>query len=147
MESFAFGMATAPRVFRSPTSPKLFLCSHKGLHVIVCLDDILVLTHSKHADKRTQTFLCPPLVCLGLHFNFLGQNSITHSCFLFWAYVRIQLTCLCLCHLTNLLGSSSWLMHCYRAIWYSSQAKSFWARPCFLPVDMHILLIVTCHSK
>ena len=40
------------------TKPIVFLCQHKGFHVvIICLDDILVLVHSKHAGKWAQTFL------------------------------------------------------------------------------------------
>ena len=38
-----FGLATTPRVFTSLTKPILFLCHHKGLHIVIYLDDILVL--------------------------------------------------------------------------------------------------------
>ena len=41
-----FGLATAPRVFTSLTKPILFLCHHKGLHIVIYLDDILVLVRS-----------------------------------------------------------------------------------------------------
>ena len=41
-----FGLATAPRVFMFLTKPILFLCHHKGLHIVIYLDDILVLIHS-----------------------------------------------------------------------------------------------------
>ena len=34
-----FGLATAPRVFTSLTKPILFLCHHKGLHIVIYLDD------------------------------------------------------------------------------------------------------------
>ena len=69
--------------------------------------------------------------------NFQSMNSISHGSFLFWAYVRIQLTCLSFCHLTSLLRSSSWLMLCYRGnllhfIWLCP----LWAR-LFLPISMH----------
>ena len=47
-----FGLATAPRVFTSLTKPILFLCCHKGLCIVIYLDDILVLVHSKWAGKR-----------------------------------------------------------------------------------------------
>ena len=53
-----FGIAMAPRVFTMLTKPMLFLCHCDGLHVIIYLDDILVLTCSKCAGKTTQTFLC-----------------------------------------------------------------------------------------
>ena len=35
-----FGLATALRVFMSLTKPILFLCHHKGLHIVIYLDDI-----------------------------------------------------------------------------------------------------------
>ena len=47
-----FGLATAPWVFTALTKPILFLCHHKGFHVVICLDDILVLVCSKQAVKR-----------------------------------------------------------------------------------------------
>ena len=51
-----FGPATAPRVFTSLMKPILFLCCHKGLHIVIYLDDILVLIHSKWAGKRHTCF-------------------------------------------------------------------------------------------
>ena len=65
-----FGLATAPRVFTSLTKPILFLCRHKGLRIVIYLDDILVLVHCKWAGKRARLFLCSLLVCLGLHITF-----------------------------------------------------------------------------
>ena len=65
-----FGLATAPRVFTSLTKPILILCHHKGLHIVIYLDDILVLVCSKWAGKRAHSFLCSLLVHLGLHINF-----------------------------------------------------------------------------
>ena len=65
-----FGLATAPRVFTSLTKPILFLCHCKGLHIVIYLDDILVLVCSKWAGKRACSFLCSLLVPLGLHINF-----------------------------------------------------------------------------
>ena len=53
-----FGLATDPRVFTSPMKPILFLCHCKGLHIVIYLDDILVLIHSKQAGKRACLFLC-----------------------------------------------------------------------------------------
>ena len=41
-----FGLATTPRIFTMLTKPILFLCHCKGLHVIIYLVDILVLTLS-----------------------------------------------------------------------------------------------------
>ena len=65
-----FGLATAPRVFLALTKPILFLCHHKGLCIVIFLDDILVLVHSKQAGKWACFFLCSLLVCRGLHINF-----------------------------------------------------------------------------
>ena len=64
-----FGLATAPTVFTSLMKPILFLCHCKGLHIVIYLDDILVLICSKWAGKRTCLFLCSLLVHLGLHIN------------------------------------------------------------------------------
>ena len=33
-----FGLSTGPRVFTSLMKPILFLCHHKGLHIVICLD-------------------------------------------------------------------------------------------------------------
>ena len=47
------GLATVPKVFFSHIKPILFFCQYKGFHLIIYLDDILVLIHFKHADKIT----------------------------------------------------------------------------------------------
>ena len=49
-----FGLTTAPRFFTSLTKPILFLWKHKCFHIIIYLDDILVLIHSQHAGRRAQ---------------------------------------------------------------------------------------------
>ena len=61
-----FGLATAPRVFTSLTKLILFLWHHKGLRIVIYLDDILVLVCSKWAGKRARLFLCSLLVRLGV---------------------------------------------------------------------------------
>ena len=61
-----FGLATAPRIFKSLTKLILFLCCHKGFHIIIYLNDILVLVHSKRADL----FLCFLFAQLGLQIIF-----------------------------------------------------------------------------
>ena len=73
----------APWIFTVLTKPKLFLCHHKGLCVIIYLDDILVLTHSKHAGKRAQPFLCSLLICLVLHINLAKSDLHLTQCFPF----------------------------------------------------------------
>ena len=78
-----FGLATTPRVFTSHTKPILFLCHHKGLCIVIYLDDILVLVHSKWAGKRAHLFLCSLLVCLGLHINFSKSDLCLSQSFTF----------------------------------------------------------------
>ena len=65
-----FGLATTPGVSTALTKPTLFLCHCKGFRIVIYLDDILVLVHSKLAGKRACSFMCSLLVCLGLHINF-----------------------------------------------------------------------------
>ena len=69
-EVLPFWLATAPRIFTALTKPILFLCHCKGFHIVIYLDDTLVLVHSKWAGKRADSFLCFLLVRLGLHINF-----------------------------------------------------------------------------
>ena len=78
-----FGLATAPRVFTSLTKPILFLCHHKGLRIVIYLDDILVLVRSKWAGKRACLFLCSLLVRLGLHINFSKSDLHLSQSFTF----------------------------------------------------------------
>ena len=78
-----FGLATGPRVFTSLTKPILFLCHCKGFHIVIYLDDILVLVCSKWADKRAHLFLCSLLVCLGLHINFSKSDLHLSQTFCF----------------------------------------------------------------
>ena len=78
-----FGLATVPRVFTSLTKPILFLCHCKGLRIVIYLDDILVLIHSKCVDKRAHLFLCSLLVHLGLHINFSKSDFRLSQAFTF----------------------------------------------------------------
>ena len=66
---YLLGFATAHRVFTSLTKPILFLCHCKDLHIVIYLDDILVLVCSKQVSKRAHLFLCSLLVHLCLHIN------------------------------------------------------------------------------
>ena len=83
MGGFAFWTCHSPRVFTSLTKPILFLCCHKGLHIAIYLDDILVLDCSKWAGKRACLFLCSLLVCLGLHINFFKSDLCLSQSFTF----------------------------------------------------------------
>ena len=97
-----FQLATAPRVFTTLTKPILFLCHYKGFHIFISLDEILVLVCSKWSGKRTHSFLCSLLVCLGLHVNFSKSDlCLPHTfCFL-GGYVRILFICQYLCLLIS----------------------------------------------
>ena len=48
----------------------------QGFHVIIYLDDILVLSHKKNAGKRAQTLLCSLLVYLGLHWITSSNSAL-----------------------------------------------------------------------
>ena len=72
-----------PRVFTALTKPILFLYHHKGFHIVICLDDILVLVHYKWTGKRAHSFLCSLLVCLGSHINFSKSDlHLTQTIFI-----------------------------------------------------------------
>ena len=75
-----FGPASAPKVFTSLTKPILFLSRCNGFCVYIYLDDILVLTQSKHAGKRAKTLVCST----GLSWILPSMNFISLNTFLFW---------------------------------------------------------------
>ena len=80
---YLFGLATAPWVFTGQTKPILFLCQHKGFHIVIYLDNILVLVHSTWASKRAHSLLCSLLVRLGLHINFSKSDLCLTQTFCF----------------------------------------------------------------
>ena len=102
-----FGLATAPRVFTSLMKPILFLCHCKGFHIVIYLDDILVLICSKLAGKRACLILCSLLVHLGLHINFSKSDLCLSQSLLFWVYVGILSICWYLYPLRSKLTFSS----------------------------------------
>ena len=79
-----FGLATAPRVFTAFTKHILFLCHCKGFHIVIYLDDILVLAHSRRAGKMAHSFLCSILVHLGIHINFSKSDLCLIQTFCFF---------------------------------------------------------------
>ena len=91
-----FGLAMAPGVFTSLNKPTLFLCCCKGFCINIYLDDILLLSHLKDAGKSAQTFLCPLLVCLGLHITFAKSKLNFNQHFYFgglcWVTVDMSLS-------------------------------------------------------
>ena len=84
VEGFTFWPGHNPRFFTALTKPILFLCHHKGFHIVISLDDILVLVHSKWAGKRAHSFLCSLLVCLGLLINFSKSDLHLTQTFCFF---------------------------------------------------------------
>ena len=78
-----FGLATAPRVFMSLTNPILFLCHHKGLCIVIYLDDIFVLVHSKWVCRKACLCLCSLLVHPGLHIDFSKSDLCLSQTFTF----------------------------------------------------------------
>ena len=96
-----FGLASAPQVFTALTKPILFLCHHKGFCIVIYLDDIFLLVHSKWAGKRAHSFLCSLLVRLGLHINFSKSDLHLTQTFVSWSYVWILSACQCLCFLLS----------------------------------------------
>ena len=70
VEGFTFWAGYTPRFFTTLTKPIPFLFNHKGFCIVIYLDDILVLVHSKQVGKRAYSFLCFILAHLGLHINF-----------------------------------------------------------------------------
>ena len=97
----SFGLAIAPRDFMSLTKPILFLCHHKGLHIVIYLDEILVLIHSKWAGKRAHLFLCSLLVHLDLHINFSKLTFASLRPLVSWVHVGILSACQYLCLLIS----------------------------------------------
>ena len=91
-----FGLATAPRVFTALTKPILFLCHYKDFCIVIYLNGILVLVHSKWAGKRAFLFLFSLLVCLGLHINFSKSDLHLTQTFCFlglcWATVHMSVS-------------------------------------------------------
>ena len=83
-----------PLGFTSLTKPILFLCHCKGLHIVIYLDDILVLVCSKWVGKWAHLFLCSLLVHLGLHINFSKLDLHLSQSFTFlglcWDTVRMS---------------------------------------------------------
>ena len=89
----SFGLATAPRVFTSLTKPILFLSHHKGLHIVIYLDDILVLICSKWEGKRACFFCVPCWSALVYTSIFPSLTIASLSPLLFWGYVGILSAC------------------------------------------------------
>ena len=91
-----FGLATAPWVFTALTKLILFICHCKCFCIVIYLDDILVLVHSKWAGRRAHLFLCSLLVCLVLHINFSKSYLYLTQTFCFlglcWDTVHISVS-------------------------------------------------------
>ena len=101
----------ATRVLTSLTKPILFLFHHKSFHVVIYLDEMLVLTLTYASKSSNLLMLCCFILdyviifskselCLTQQFSFLSLLGYTGH--------------VCLYCLMNLLRSSHWLMHGYR---------------------------------
>ena len=123
----------------------LFHCQHKGFHIIIHLDDILVLICSKYADRRAQSFICFLLVFLGLHIIF-SKSEHCHTqqfCFLglYWSTVNMSVALfsdkvLEIWNLvTSLLQTQSVTVH---------QVMSFWGKT-YICFKGYIQLFCLCH--
>ena len=137
-EFLPFWLAMSPRVFTSLITPIISLCQYKGFHVIIYLDDILILTFSKYAGKRAQIFCAVYFFVMDCILILPSLNSISSSNILFQDHIWIQWLCLYPYHLTKLLRYSSWLSLCY---WghplQSIRLCPFWERLPFMPMDTH----------
>ena len=91
------GLATAPVIFTAITKPILLPCQHKGFHIVIYLDDILVLTFSKWTGRRAHSFLCSLLVHLALCMKFSQSDLCVTKTFCFLSYVGILSICQYLC--------------------------------------------------
>ena len=94
-----FWLATAPRVFMSLTKPILFLCCHKGFHIVINLDDILVLIHSKWVSTGCACFCLPCWSILVYISIFPSLTFASLRPFVSWGYVGTLSTCQYLCFL------------------------------------------------
>ena len=109
--AFPFRLAKLTRVFTALTKPILFLCSWKGFHISIFLDDVIVLIPSKCAGREHKPFCAPVLVCLGLHINYdkselhLSQNFCFPGCH--WDTVDMSLSLAS----DYSLRYSSWLLY------------------------------------
>ena len=131
-----FGLATALRVFTSLTKPILFLCHHKGLHIVIYLDDILVLICSKWAGKRAHLLLCSLLVRLGLHINFSKSDLCLSQSFTFlglcWDTVHMSVS-LPLDKLADIQQLAFSLLHTPH-VTVRKPCPSYRLRPIFVPM-------------
>ena len=84
-----FWLAMVPRVFTSLTKPILFFSLHKGLHVVIYLDDILPLL-TPNVLARELKISCAQLVCPGLCINSSKSEHPLTQQFSFGAQVGIQ---------------------------------------------------------
>ena len=98
---FTFWACHNPRVFMSLTKPILFLCHHKGLHIVIYLDDILVLIHSKWVGKGPACF-CVPCWSIFVYVSIFPSLTVAslRPC-VSWGYVGILSTCWYLCLLIS----------------------------------------------
>ena len=85
---YPLGWPQPIRVFTALTKPILFLCHHKGFHIVIYLDDMLVPVHFQWAGKRAPLIFLF-LISLGLDY-ILMFPSLTFAS-LDFLFLRIKL--------------------------------------------------------
>ena len=88
-----FGMGIAPGVSTALTKPILLLCHCKAFHIVICLDDILVLVCSKWAGRRAHSFLCSYWLGLDYILIFPSLTFASLRLLVSWGNAGILSTC------------------------------------------------------
>ena len=139
-----FGLATTPSVFISLTKPIHIPCHCKGFHIIIYLDDIMVLTCSQHAGKRSFLLLLSHGLSLNTYYFFQVWTPSHAAIFflgLFWETVEmfVSLPCDKLFKVLQLSHALLW-----RQPFTVHQLASFWGKT-ILCVTGHTQLHWLCH--
>ena len=117
-----------------------FLCQCKGVFIPMYLDDILVLIHSKYANRRVQSYFAPSFVFWITHLFLQVRTYLTHHfCFLglCWDTVDMSVSLSSGEHLEIKQFTTSLLQT------QSIRSCPFWARPIF--VSSHAQFCHVCY--
>ena len=71
-----FGLTSAPRVFTKIMKPVMGKLRQMGIHLIVYLDDILIMHHSREEILQITPLVCQTFEALGLMVN-MGKSQHT----------------------------------------------------------------------
>ena len=139
----------SPNIFTALTKPDPFLCHHESFHIVINLDDVLVLVCSKWAGNRACSFLCSLLVWLGLYPIFSKPDlCLTQTfCFLGLCCDTVQ---------------KSVFLHPDKFSWHSAVSSCLVPDPTCYSLSSHVIFrqghflcqwtlltaeILSCHSK